>query len=369
MNKNLKILLGAAGFLILATAAFSTYLALSYTQSPASSQSHEVIFEVTPSMSFDSVSKDLQKAGVIKSSKLFYIYARVKGARGKLRVGEYSLNTNMVPGEVLAIITSGKSITRPFLVPEGYNVFEVADLYEKEGFGHKEEFLALAFDKAFVKSLLGEEHDSFEGYLFPETYQITKFMTAKDVITAMVHRFQIVFGEVTRMFPGSELKGHKAVTLASIIEKETGNPEERRRISSVFYNRLKKGMKLQTDPTIIYGIAAQTGKVPNNIHREDILKPTKYNTYVITGLPPGPIANPGREALMAAMNPEATEFLYFVSQNNGTHVFTSKYEDHAAAVKKFQLDAKARAGKSWRDLNKKPVSSAAPVPSPAPQRH
>jgi UPF0755 protein len=141
--------------------------------------------------------------------------------------------------------------------------------------------------------------------------------------------------------------------LASIIEKETGAPQERRLISSVFHNRLKKNMKLQTDPTVIYGMAALSGSVPNNIRKSDLLRPSKYNTYVIYGLPPGPITNPGKLALIAALNPEQSEFLYFVSQNDGTHVFTKTYNDHINAVKKFQMNPAARAGKSWRDLNKK----------------
>jgi UPF0755 protein len=170
VNKTLKLFLAASGILIFAMGAFGAFIALRYTQTPASHESHSVIFEVTPSKSFATVSEELHKLGVINNARFFYLYARAIGARGKLRVGEYNLNTNMVPGEVLAAITSGKSRTKPFVVPEGYNIFEIADLYEKQGFGHREEFLALVQDKAFVKSLLGQEYDSFEGYLFPETY-------------------------------------------------------------------------------------------------------------------------------------------------------------------------------------------------------
>ena len=272
--------------------------------------------------------------------------------RSLLRVGEYDLNTNMIPGQVLAVITSGKSRTKPFVVPEGLNIFEISELFEKQGFGTSEEFLGFVKDKEFVKSLLGQEHNSLEGYLFPETYLITKFMTAQDVITAMVRRFQSVYNEIGKQNQLKNWSLHQIVTLASIVEKETGAPQERKVISSVFHNRLKKQMRLQTDPTIIYGIADQTGVVPNNIHKSDLLKPSRYNTYVIAGLPPGPISNPGREALLAAMNPDATEFLYFVSHNDGTHEFTKTYEDHSRAVQKFQMDPKAREGKSWRDLKK-----------------
>ena len=352
MKKQLKLMLGAFVFLLLTSGGLGAFLALRYTQTPASKESRAVIFEVTPSMSFQSVAAELKKAGVINNAKFFYLYARARGIRSLLRVGEYDLNTVMVPGQVLAVITSGKSRTKPFVVPEGLNIFEISELFEKQGFGSSEEFLNLVKDKGFIKSILGQEHESLEGYLFPETYLITKFMTAKDVITGMVRRFQSVYSEIAKQNQLKNWTPHQIVTLASIVEKETGAPQERKIISSVFHNRLRKEMRLQTDPTIIYGIAVETGVVPDNIHKSDLLKPTRYNTYVIAGLPPGPISNPGREALLAAMNPDTTEFLYFVSHNDGTHEFTKTYEDHNSAVQKFQMNPKAREGKSWRDLKK-----------------
>ncbi len=352
MKKNFKLLLTALAFLILTMTGLAGFLAIRYVRTPVSQVAQPVIFEVTPSMSFKSVSSELKKAGVISNAQLFYLYARLRGLRSMLRVGEYELSTNMVPGQILAVITSGKSRTKPFVFPEGFNIFEVAESFEKQGFGSKEEFLALATDKAFVKFLLGQEHETLEGYLFPETYLVTKFTTTKDVITAMVRRFQTVYEEASKQNPLKNWTPHQIVTLASIVEKETGAPQERKVISSVFHNRLKKSMKLQTDPTILYGIARQTGKLPKNIRKSDLLTPTKYNTYVIPGLPPGPISNPGREAILASMNPDNTEFLFFVSHNDGTHEFTKTYEDHNLAVRKFQIDPKARAGKSWRDLKK-----------------
>jgi len=146
---------------------------------------------------------------------------------------------------------------------------------------------------------------------------------------------------------------HSIVTLASIIEKETGAAEERPIISSVFHNRLNKKMRLQTDPTVIYGILDKTGVMTKNIRKKDLREPNKYNTYTFRGLPVGPIANPGKEALLAALQPEPTDFLYFVSRNQGTHVFSKNYRDHTNAVRRFQLNRAARKGKSWRDLKKK----------------
>jgi UPF0755 protein len=150
-----------------------------------------------------------------------------------------------------------------------------------------------------------------------------------------------------------QMRVHDQVTLASVIEKETGAQGERQVISSVFHNRLNKKMKLQSDPTILYGILVETGVLKKNITKSDIHRPTPYNTYTVKALPMGPIANPGREALRAAVNPVESNYLYFVSRNDGTHVFSETYGNHNNAVKKFQLERKNRVGKSWRDLKKK----------------
>jgi UPF0755 protein len=324
-----------------------------FVNSAPSDSSEEMVFEVTPGKSFSHVANELESFKLVNNAHLFVWFARLQGAAGKMKVGEYSLRKNMKPSEVLAVIISGKSIGRPFTVSEGLNVFEIADLYQDRGFGKREDFLKWATDPEFVKLLLGEEHSSLEGYLFPETYMLTKFTTIKELLQEMVANFNNAYKEVETK---SELRGwtkHQIVTLASIIEKETGAPDERPRISSVFHNRLLKGMLLQTDPTIIYGMAEIAQKTVYNITKADILRPTRYNTYVIKGLPPGPISNPGKAALEAAVKPEKSEYLYFVSQNDGTHVFSTDYAAHLRAVNKFQVDKKAREGKSWRDLNKK----------------
>jgi len=231
-------------------------------------------------------------------------------------------------------------------------MFEVAEIFEQAGLAPAREVMKTVTDKEFVKRQLGEPRDSLEGYLFPDTYSFTKYTDYHSVLAQMVNHFKAVYKDVE-----AENKlgwsRHQIVTLASIIEKETGAPEERPVISAVFHNRMVKGMLLQTDPTIIYGKALQAGRIELNITRADLTRYTPYNTYVIKGLPPGPIANPGREALMASIHPAASDYLYFVSHNDGTHQFSVTYKEHAAAVQKFQLDPKAREGKSWRDLKKR----------------
>ena len=357
-----SFIVGVASLIMIAVLVLG-FISYHFVNSRPSENPEEVTFEVTQGKTFSKVASELETFQLVNNAHLFTWFARLQGATGKMKVGEYLLRKNMKPSEVLAVIISGKSIGRPLTVSEGLNVFEIADLYQQRGFGTREEFLKWATDPEFVKLQLGEGHDSLEGYLYPETYQLTKFTTTKELLQAMVANFNSAYKDIEGK---SEIKGftkHQIVTLASIIEKETGAPEERPKISSVFHNRLLKGMLLQTDPTIIYGLAEQAQKTVYNITKADILRPTKYNTYVIKGLPPGPIANPGKAALEAAVHPEKSEFLFFVSQNDGTHVFTSTYEAHSQAVKKFQLDKKAREGKSWRDLQKKdPTASPSANP-------
>lgn len=355
MKKTFLVASMAAVVLLAAVGAGVGFVGYQFLNSRPSDIVQDVVYEVNPGKSFNTIATELESKGLLTNAFFFSMYARIVGERSKLKVGEYLLRTNMKPKEVLEVITSGKSIARSFTVSEGLSIYEIADLYEKQGFGTAQNFMALVRDPQLIQGLLGEKQESLEGYLFPETYMLTKFTDTKTLISNMVKRFLYVYNEVA---PEAQVLGwprHKVVTLASIIEKETGAPEERPLISSVFHNRMQKNMRLQTDPTVIYGKAEQTGKIEINITRADLTTPTRYNTYTIPGLPPGPIANPGKEALLAAVKPAASEFLFFVSQNDGTHVFSVDYKGHESAVKRFQLDRKAREGKSWRDLNKTKV--------------
>lgn len=323
-----------------------------FGSNPASSDTTEQLFEVDHGKTFRAITHELAEKKLIRSEKLFIWYAKLSGKAGKMKVGEYALSPSMKPSDILSTINSGISVGRKFTVAEGLNIYEIADLYQQQGFGTREDFIKACHDKAFIKQMLGEDLDSLEGYLFPESYSLTKFTTTKELLTQMVRKFLGVYAQVQ---PQNHLQGwtrNQIMTLASIVEKETGAPEERPEISAVFHNRLKKGMLLQTDPTILYGMMDLVGHTVMSITREDIHRPTKYNTYVIKGLPPGPIANPGREAILAAMNPVQVNYLYFVSKNDGTHIFSVKYEDHAKAVRLFQQTAGARENHSWRDLQK-----------------
>jgi UPF0755 protein len=292
----------------------------------------------------------LEEKELINNSWLLNLLARFYGWRGKMRAGEYSLRDNMSPFEILKVLSGGKSLTYPFMIYEGLNSYEIATHFEERGFGKKEDFLKLCQNEEFLSSILGEKVSHCEGYLFPETYNFERRTTAKQIIETMLRSFVKNYDLVAK---GRNLGGwsrSQIVTFASIIEKETGADDERPLIASVFYNRLRKGMKLQTDPTVQYGILIETGVYPQNITKKNLLTPTPYNTYTNLGFPPGPISNPGAEALKAVFEPSETDYLFFVSKNDGTHVFSEKYEDHERAVRTYQLDSKAREGKSWRQL-------------------
>lgn len=348
-----SLLIVFAGLLLIAAGA--GLLAYRFLNTPASESEAVALFEVRPGESFKATAHRLESEGIVKSATQFVIYARLAGQTGKIRVGEYAIRRDSKPKDVLAIITSGRSVEYVVTISEGLNVFEVADIFEKQGVAKRDDFLALTRDKAFIRQLLGEDLPSLEGYLFPETYHITKFTGAKGLVKMMVDRFKENYEKLLSQqgWNAKGMKRHELVTLASIVEKETGAPEERPVISSVFHNRLRLNMRLQTDPTVVYGVWEQTGKWNKNISKDDLLRPTRYNTYTLSGLPYGPIANPGFEALKAAGAPAETEFLFFVSRNDGTHIFSKDYSGHQKAVTKFQLDRKAREGKSWRDLQKR----------------
>lgn len=350
MTKKLKVASFGFTSMVAAVVAASLFFGYQLLKSPVSNDKTEIVFEVSPGTTLNQISNGLQAHGLIRNSKSFQIYAKARGLASKFKVGEYSLNQAMTPDEIMSAIVSGKSITRNITISEGLNLFDIAQIFEKNNIGTKAEFFKLVYDKQFIKSLLNENIASLEGYLFPETYKITKFEGTKSVLSQMVNRFLTVWKEIE---PEAQRLGwvrNKVIAFASIVEKETGASFERPLVSSVFHNRLTKKMRLQTDPTVLYGVAVKQGAMPTNITKNDLLTLTPYNTYKIAGLPPTPIANPGKEAILATLKPAQTNYLFFVSQNNGTHVFSENVQQHNNAVKQFQMNAKARANKSWRDL-------------------
>jgi UPF0755 protein len=335
------IFVGAAG-----------WMAYSFLNTPASLDTSSAVFEVRPHESFKTIAERLEEAGLIRSARFLELYGRIAHMGSKLRVGEYAIRRDAKPKDVLAVISLGKSIEYSISIPEGYNIFQIADVFQDKKIVKRDDFLKIVRDPVLIKELLGESAPSLEGYLFPETYSYTKFTSATGIVRSMVARFRENWSKIEAL-GALPLSQHDLVTLASIIEKETGAPEERPLISSVFYNRMKINMRLQTDPTVIYGIWEKTGLWDRNISKSDLLTPNRYNTYTFTGLPYGPIANPGFDAMKAAIQPATSDYLFFVSKNNGNHIFSKDLAGHVKAIEKFQLDAKARGGHSWRELSKK----------------
>ena len=256
------------------------------------------------------------------------------------KAGEYSLSSGQTAFDIFKFLSNGKVLTYGFTFPEGMNMFEMSDRIAQSPLKlDKNKFLKLAQDEDFIFSLLSERLNSLEGYLYPNTYQVTRQISEEKLIRMMVQEFLNNYDRLNQLYL-SPLSRHQVVILASIVEKETGASWERPRIASVFLNRLKIGMKLQSDPTILYGMLRETGRMPFNIRRKDIRRHTPYNTYTVKSLPRGPIANPGREAIKAIFKPEKTNYLYFVSRNDGTHVFSTNLVDHEKAVDRYQRNKK-----------------------------
>ncbi|RZB32100.1 MAG: UPF0755 protein [Desulfobacteraceae bacterium Eth-SRB1] len=306
---------------------------LQYAEMPANSNKTDSIVMIKPGQRFTATLNGLKNAGVIKNPIKFEMLARIKRYDKKIKAGEYLLSSSMPPIKILETLASGKVRLYKMTVPEGYNMRQIASIVARAKFATETNFLSAATDSSFVHEL-GIDAETLEGYLFPDTYYFPKNITSKKIITTMVKRFRSIFTpEFNKQAKKLNLTIHQVVTLASIIEKETGASFERPIISSVFHNRLRKRMRLESDPTVIYCIKNFDG----NITRKHLSEQTPYNTYQIRGLPPGPIANPGLKAIEAALFPEDTNFLYFVSKRDRTHKFSTNIADHNIAVKKYQL--------------------------------
>tara|TARA_Y100000590_G_scaffold468007_2_gene648974 strand:+ start:1122 stop:2177 length:1056 start_codon:yes stop_codon:yes gene_type:complete len=298
------------------------------------------------------LSQQLQKKKLISSARRFYWLGKALGHWPKMKAGDYEISSSQSPLEIFALIQTGLSKNYPVTFQEGKNRYQFAEILESKGLGKKENYLTLCKDKSFLNSMdLPKETPSCEGYLFPETYQFPKSLSEKQILITLISRFKKNWTlEFQQRAQQIKMTQHQIITLASIVEKETGASEERPLISSVFHNRLKKKMRLQSDPTTIYGIWENFN---GNLQKKHLFEKNNYNTYKIKGLPIGPIANPGLKAIEAALYPATSSYLYFVSKNDGTHYFSKTITEHNQAVRKYQLNSKAREGKSWRDLHQR----------------
>ncbi len=301
--------------------------------STAISPTEPQVIEIKSGSSFIRVANQLQEAGIISDARRFTLLARWRKQTGQIHAGGYLFESSARPDDILARLVAGDIRKFQVTIPEGFNLREIAARLEKTGIGSAEEFLSLCNSTEFV-SELGIEAESLEGYLFPETYSYTSVTTARQQLSAMVSQLRVqLTPELLESAGTLNLNRHQLITLASIIQKEAGNIMEMPLISAVFHNRLKRGIALQADPTVIYGIADFDG----NLTRKHLATPTPYNTYRHRGLPPGPIASPGQFALRAAANPVPGKDLYFVARGDGTHEFSATLKDHNRAVRRYQL--------------------------------
>jgi UPF0755 protein len=300
-----------------------------------------VIVTIPRGTSVRGIGAILAREGVIRSDIRFLLLAKISGYSSRLQAGEFRLRTGIKPGEVLRELAFARSIEYPITIPEGLRAAEIAEIFGEYGWCNPQKFIRLVSDKSFLAKLGFGHLESLEGYLFPDTYLFTRDIRgAENIIPLMVKRFTEVWSELAAGFD-EEQDREKTIILASIVEKETGAPEERPLIAGVFRNRLKLGMRLQSDPTVVYG----SKKFAGTISRRDLQTPTPYNTYTLSGLPVGPICNPGKEALKAVLDPTPTSSLYFVSKNNGTHHFSTSLTEHNRAVKKYQRNNSDKKGK------------------------
>ena len=291
------------------------------------------VVEIKPGSSFARVASQLHQSGIIKDARRFTLLARWRNATAHIHAGEYLFDSPAKPDDVLARLTTGDIRKFQVTIPEGFNLQDIAARLEGTGIGTAEEFLSLSVN-ADLLAELGIEATSLEGYLFPETYTYTSSTTPSQLLASMVAQLRAqLTAALLESAKARGLTSHQLLTLASIIQKEAGNDTEMPLISAVFHNRLQRGIPLQADPTVIYGITDFNG----NLTRKHLETPTPYNTYRKRGLPPGPIASPGRFALHAAANPAASKDLYFVARGDGTHEFNATLKDHNRAVRRFQL--------------------------------
>jgi len=296
----------------------------------------EQFVTIEPGSSTRAIGQRLVESGVVRDEATFRAALWRTGRARSLQAGEFRFDRPMTPAEVIEKIARGDVYNRKITFPEGLTIQEMARIYEQQGFGKAAAFLDAARDESPIREIDPAATD-LEGYLFPETYAMPREATAATLVGLMVARFKQLFTpEMQQAGTALGLSVRQAVTLASLVEKETAAPPERPMVAAVYLNRLKIGMGMQADPTVIYALQ-RAGKYDGNLRRDDLQFDSPYNTYRYPGLPPGPIASPGLASLQAAVAPAQVDYLYFVSRNDGSHVFARTLDEHNENVREFQV--------------------------------
>lgn len=296
----------------------------------------EQFIEIAPGTGTAAIGRRLIEAGVVRDDFSFRAALWWSGRAQQLQAGEYRFDRPLSAREVVDRLARGDVYARHLTLPEGLTIAEMARLYESRGFGTAVGFVDAAGNGSLIADL-DPAAENLEGYLFPETYALTRDTSAARLIAMMVDRFRAAYtDELRRSAEEQGFTTRQVVTLASLVEKETGKPDERPLVAAVYRNRLRIGMGLQADPTVIYALQ-EAGRYDGNIRREDLSFDSPYNTYRYAGLPPGPIAAPGKASIEAALMPASVSYLYFVSRNDGSHVFAETLAEHNRNVREYQI--------------------------------
>ncbi len=310
---------------------------LEFNRPLGNSQSVQIV-DIPPGTAFTQVSHLLHQQGFIEPEWFFQMLGRVQQLDRKIIPGEYELHAGMRPTELLDKLVRGEVYEHSVTIPEGYNVVQIANILDQKDLADKQEILRLNRDQAFIESL-NIQANSLEGYLFPDTYRFARYTPPEAIVRTFVSRFhEVVTPEIRAQAKSMGMTLQEVLTLASVVEKETGLATERALVSGVFHNRLRKNIPLQSDPTVIYALEYFDG----NIRKADLSVNSPYNTYKVRGLPPGPIANPGLASIRAALYPTPSDFVYFVSRNDGSHKFSVTLAEHNKAVDKYQRRPRSR---------------------------
>ena len=320
----------AGGLICLCFLGFAAWYGYRVLTMPAPALSYPVRIFIPERATLRATVEMLAAEKLVTNTRLLSLWARVTGMDRKIQPGEYLFTTALSPVELLRILTQGKSLLFTVTVVEGATFKQVVSLLAAKGLGTEEQFLCLNADPLFL-ARWGLPPQGIEGYLYPATYQFSRRTSAEDILGIMIERFYAAMNpEIYRKIDSLGFDVHELLTLASLIEKETGAATEKNLVSGVFHNRLRQDMRLQCDSSVIYGIADFNG----DLTRQHLVTPSPYNTYLLRGLPPGPIASPSSESLTAALNPAQTDYLYFVAKKDGTHEFSVDLSAHNRAVQR-----------------------------------
>jgi UPF0755 protein len=331
-----RLILAAVAIVLALVAVVAVWLLLGAEQPYKGYGADEQFVEIPPGAGPAAIGRRLTEAGVVRDEASFRVALWRSGQARRLQAGEYRFERPMSAREVIDKLARGEVFTRPVTFPEGLTVRQMSQIYERHGVGPAADFLRAAQNVELVRNIDPAARD-LEGYLFPNTYSLPRKTSAADLVERMVTAFRdVLTPELVERATARGLSVRELVTLASLVEKETAKPEERPVVAAVYANRLKIGMGMQCDPTVIYALE-RAGRYTGNLTREDLKFDSPYNTYRYAGLPPGPIASPGRASLEAAANPSDVPYIYFVSRNDGSHVFSTTLEEHNRNVVEYQI--------------------------------